>query len=483
MLRPVFISSLTFVLMTGASYAQEISQRPPSVAARPATSVHKVQEATPVARPAREGMALQDVLTHVYNNSPRLQAAKAGLHAAHEQYPQALAGWRPTVTTQASIYTTDVESSNFGRGDGATTKDFSVNVEQPVFSSGKVDAQVDRANAIIKASYATYLQAEQDLFYRTAQAYMDVVRDRQIFALSQQNEEILRTELKAVNERFEGGDLTLTDVEQTKARLARSQADRLGAHSNLEESYAAFEGITGFAVAGALHYPVPAFAFPAQFSDMVRIAEEKNQTLEEARRQLQIAEEEVDINLRELLPQIKAFASYQKEYDPQPGIIDEAEVQTLGMRATLTLYQGGAIRSRVREAKSRAQQRRYQILDAQQDIRAQVLESWKMLKMAEQEVVSRNGEIDATKRARDGVREEARMGERTTLDVLDADQEVIAAESSYIAARYTATMASFALARALGVFTPEGIGLGGIAYDPGDHYRSAGDKWLSTDPE
>lgn len=439
-------------------------------------------EKPPVSAPAKQGLTLQDTLMHVYNNSPQLKAAKAGLHAAHELYPQALAGRRPSLSAQGSIYSTDVESSNFGRGDGATTKEFSVNLEQPLYSSGRTDAQVDRANAMIKASYATFLQGEQDLFFQTARAYMNVIRDRQILHLSQQNEDILRQELNAVNERFEGGDVTKTDVEQTKSRLARAQADRVGAHSNLEESYAAFQGVTGFSVSGALHYPVPNFSFPATLNEMIVIAEDKNQILHESRHQLHAAEHEADAVLSELLPQIKAFASYQKEYDPQPGIIDESQVETLGLRATLTLYQGGSIRSRVREARSRAQQRRYDIQDKQQDIKAQVLESWKTLKMAQEQMTARTEEIESAKRARDGVKEEARMGERSILDTLDADQEVISAETSYIHVRYASVMASFALARALGIFSPEGVGLGQIAYDPGDHYRRAGDKWISMDP-
>lgn len=475
---PRFLFLLIFAWFTTPldASASETTPSRPAVSKADTTAAAKTQT-------VRQGMTLSDVLSHVYNNSPRLQAAKAGLHAAHELYPQALAGRRPTVTTQASIYSTDVESSNFGRGDGATTKEFSANIEQPLYTSGRSDAQVNKAHALIKASYATFLQSEQDLFYETTRAYMSVVRDRQIADLSQQNENILHTELKAVTERFDGGDLTKTDVEQTRARLARAQADRVSAQSNLEESYAAFQAVTGFAVSGALHYPVPAFGFPAGLPDMVRIAEERNQILSEARHQLEAAEGEVDTALSELLPQIKAFASYQKEYDPQPGIIDESQVETIGLRATLTLYQGGSIQSRVREAKSRAQQNRFKILDTQQDIKAQVLESWKTVKMSEQEMAARQSEIDAARRARDGVKEEARMGERTTLDMLDADQEVIGAQTSYINARYASTMASFALARALGMLSPEGVGLGQLAYDPGTHYHQTGDKWFSLDPE
>lgn len=473
---PRFLFPLALIWLT-VPMAAAVAEAPP-----PPTAPEKSSAVSKPGAPG-QGMSLPDVLTHVYNNSPQLQAAKAGLHAVHELYPQALAGRRPTVTTQASIYSTDVESSNFGRGDGATTKEFSANIEQPLYTSGRTDAQVDRANALIKASYATFLQGEQDLFYETARAYMDVIRDRQIVGLSQQNEEILNAELKAVSERFDGGDLTRTDVEQTRARLARAQADRVSAQSNLEQSYAAFQAVTGFAASGALLYPVPAFSFPPGLADMVRMAEEKNQVLSEARHQLEAAEGEVDAAFSELLPQLKAFASYQKEYDSQPGIIDESQVETIGLRATLTLYQGGTTQSRVREAKSRAPQNRFKILETQQDIKAQVLESWKTLKMSEQEMAARQSEIDAAKRARDGVREEARMGERSTLDTLDADQEVIGAETSYINARYAATLASFALARSLGLMSPEGIGLGGIAYDPGHHYHDTGDKWFSLDPE
>lgn len=471
MLHPVSLFCIAMLL--GLSTAQAADQPASSSRYSPA----------PVAnRPQPTGVGLADVLRHVFQNDPGLQAAKAGLHAAHELYPQALAGWRPTVNAQTSIYATNVESSNFGRGDGATTKEASINVEQPVFTSGRTDAQVDKANALIKASYATYLQGEQDLLFDTARAYMNVIRDRQILALIVDNEEILQKEMTAVTERFEGGDITRTDVEQTAARMARAQADRIKAMGTLEASYATFQAVVGYVPSGPLYYPVAIFGFPATLDAMVLFAEEKNQILRNARFQLAAAEEDVDVHLRQLLPQITAFASYSKEYDPQPGIIDESEVQTIGLRATLTLYEGGAVRSRVREAKSRAQQRRFEILDAQKDIKADVLESWKLLKMAQDEMSSRQAEIEATKRARDGVREEARMGERTTLDILDADQEVIGAETDYVRARYNAMMAQFSLARSLGLFTPEGVGMGAMAYDPGDHYRRAGNKWFTLSP-
>jgi outer membrane protein len=433
--------------------------------------------------PHDDGLSLQSVLRHVYDHDPGLQSARAGLHAAHELYPQALAGRRPTLNTQTSIYTTHIESSNFSQGTGATTKDASVNLDQPVYTSGRTDAQVDKANNLVKAAYAAYLQTEQELLYDTARIYTDVVRDRELLRLGQENQRILTTEYDAVNERFTGGDLTRTDVEQTAARLARAQANVLSARRGLETSYAQFEGVTGFLPDGTLFYPVPAFVFPETLDVMFEMATRHNQTLQEARYQLAAAQDDIDANIRELLPDIRAFASYDKQYDPQPGITSESETQTIGLRATMVLYQGGALRSRIRESKSLARQRQYAVTDAEQQTRAEILEAWKTLKMTQQEMDIRRNEIKASKIAREGVKEEAHMGERTTLDILDADQEVLSAEIAYVQARHDSIVAAFSLARLLGIFSPEAIGLGDIAYDPGDHYRAAGDKVFSLSDE
>ena len=220
-------------------------------------------DTAPATRPVSEkGMSLQDVLRHVYVNDPGLLAARSSLHATHELYPQALASRRPTISAEASIYTSNIENSNFTQGTGATTKQVSLDAEQPLYTSGRSDAQVDKVNNLIKAAYATYLQAEQDLLYRTAYAYMTVIRDRELLSLSQENENILKEEEKAVTERFQGGELTRTDVEQTKARVAKAQADRLNAWRALETSYAAFEKVTGQQPAGTFYYPVPGFTFP-----------------------------------------------------------------------------------------------------------------------------------------------------------------------------------------------------------------------------
>src|SRR5690606_34101650 len=142
-----------------------------------------------------------------------------------------------------------------------------------------------------------------------------------------------------------------------------------------------------------------------------------------------------DAVFRELLPQVSAFASYNKQYDPQPGIVDESETQTVGLKATLALYEGGATRSRIREAESTAIRRRYNIEESRRRIRQEVISHGGTLRPAREETASRKEQITASEGALAGVREEAKGGQRQVLDILDAGQEVIAAKAALAVAR------------------------------------------------
>lgn len=450
-------------------------------------TVHAQEAVTDSAASAdstQEDVLLEGILRHVYQNDPGLQASRAELKATHELYAQALAGWRPSVSAESSIYSTDLESNNFAQGTGATTKDVTVEVNQPVFRGGRTVAETDKAKNLIKAAYADYLMSEQKLIFETARAYMNVILSRRLLGLAQNNEDLLTAELKAVKERFSGGDLTKTDVSQTESRLARAQAERLSAWGDLEQSYTEFENIVGFAPSGTFYYPATDLGVSGSSPEqMMATAKEQSQMLKAAQFRHMAAQDDIDTNFRELMPQISAFASYNKQYDPQPGITAESESQTIGLRASLALYEGGSIRSRVRQSKNIAWQRFYDVKEAEQALHTDILKNWRALKTAEEEATLRAFEAKASRQALEGVRAEARLGERTVLDTLDAEQEILSAESGLVRARHAAVMASFSLAASVGVLTPEATGLGDLMYDPGDHYRRTGWKLFTTDEE
>ena len=263
--------------------------------------------------------------------------------------------------------------------------------------------------------------------------------------------------------------------------MARAQAEHVSASGQLENSRAEFEQVVGFSPDETLYIPARPFNFPPAIEDMIRSAEEGNPALETSKRQKIAAEKDIDVLFGELLPEVSAFATYNKQYDPQPGIVDDSETQTVGIRANIPLYDAGTKRSKVREAKSIASQREQEISQQRRLLREEISRNWSTLLSARQEIAARVIELEAAKAALEGVREEAKMGERTVLDILDADQDVLSAEAARAQAHRDEVVASYALASSLGWLIPEKMGMVDIAYQPGPHYRAMEDKIFSMD--
>lgn len=394
-------------------------------------------------------LTLAQALSSTRDSSPALAAARAELEAARELYPQARAGWKPTINADASIYKSHIDNSNFGNADGTTTKDFSFNLEQPLFRSGRTTAQTARAEALIRAAEAQYKRIEQDTLYAVAQAYINVLSDRKLYELRKDNEFVLNEERRATQEKLDAGLLTVTDIRQAEARLARAQAETLLASGRLEASYAVFQRITGL-------NPVQTFFYPADISLMTSLdgltlqAQTDNPDIIAAHQTYEASEHHVDASFREHFPQIFAFASFNKQYDPQPGIVDDSENRTIGIRASIPLYDAGLTASRVRQAKSTAIQRDREMEDIHRRIEAALRSEWKNREAAIAEMNARHLEISAAEHARDGVKEEARLGERTVLDILDADQDLLSSQAALIEARRAELLARYRIYALLG---------------------------------
>ncbi len=395
-------------------------------------------------------MTLPQALRYVLDNNPGLMAARAELDATKELYPQALAGWRPTIDGKASVYKSHIDNSNFGSADGASTKDISLNIEQPLYRSGRTTAQTSEAQALIAAGEAQLKRIEQTILLSAAQAYMDLIRDRGLYDLRVSNEAYLQQERTATKEKLDAGMLTQTDLKQADARLARAQAEKISAAGQLETSNAAFEKIVGLKPLNALYYPPSTSFISGDITSLITQAETANPDLIAAQHRLEAAEHNIDATFRNHFPQIFAFASYDKQYDPQPGLVDESEVRTIGVRAAIPIYDAGITRSRTRQATSTAEQRRKQIDETRRQIQANLHTQWQIYQSSLAEIASRRLEIDASESARDGVMEEAKLGERTVLDVLDADQELLNSKAALIRARRDEMVARYSLAALLG---------------------------------
>lgn len=403
---------------------------------------------------AREGMqplTLERALEYVYHQNPTILAARYNLRATQEQYPQAASGWQPRIGAETSITSTNIETGNFSQGDGATTKGASVNIEQPLFRGFRTMAEMEAAEHRIAADTDNLRQIQQDVFVATAEAYVNVIRDRKLVLLQRRNKDILGAERESVRARFDAGDVTQTDVKQTEARYSNALADEAIAESTMQRSEAAFEQISGMPPDAVFAMPEITFDFPRTLDALTALAARQNPAISSKRNDHEAAEEDIRAAKSDFYPQITAFANHTKEYDPQPGIVEDSETSAIGVRARISLYEGGASLSRVREAKSRASQRFVEVIETEQSVRADIIAFWRTFMTYESEIAARKQGVEAARYSAEGVREEARLGDRSVFDTLEAEQDVLDAETALIRAESDRIITAYRLAAALGM--------------------------------
>lgn len=430
---------------------------------------------------ASSGMTLEQVLRHVYDESPSIQAARYGLKATHELYPQAQAGWHPTINADAGILTSDIKSSPASAFEGSTTKHWSLSADQPLFRGGRTHYETEGANNRIKAGYKRMLQTEQDVFLRAIRIYMDVIRDRMKVGFQTSSYDALLEEEKSLKARFEAGDVTTTDVKRAEARVAEAVAQKMRAEGELSASEAVFQEVVGFMPPSFLIMPHPEFPIPPTNGAMVALAQANNPELFAARFDHMAAQSDIGVVESDRYPHLSAFASHIQEYDPQPGGLDKSEASTIGLRMRVNLYEGGKNVSRIRETKNRENQRYVQIIAAERAVKSELTENWGKLQAYRAEVQARQSAVVASDLSRQGVREEARLGERTTVETLDAERDMLATQIALANAQREMVVTEYQLAAALGLLLPEHMGMADIAYDPGPHYRAVAGRIFSLD--
>ena len=417
--------------------------------------------ATPVQTPQAQGLKLSQALRMAYLNNPALNSGRADLSATQEALPQAQAGWKPSLSANADVTNNHIDTSG-GDDDSGTSKGAGLILNQPVYRGGRTVAQSGSARYLIKARPEILRAQEQDVFAAATTAYMDVLRDMALLELRRQNQDLLGRQLKATRDRLEVGELTKTDVSQSEARLAGAEADVIDATGNLNAARAVFMQVIG-APPDMLAPPDLSPELPKTLDEAVRLSEESSPLVVAAENMHLSSEKDIDTVFGELLPQVGFFTSLDKSYDSPGSTSGDRTNRAIGLEASVPLYEAGAVRSRVRQAKHAANSRYLDIMDAKRQAREAAVRNWEDLQAARAQIDSRIAQVNAARIAQEGVRQEAEFGARSVLDSLDADQELLDAEVALVAARRDEVVARFGLLAALGMLTPETLGFGGEA--------------------
>jgi outer membrane protein len=447
--------------------------------------------------------SLQEALAAAYANNPALLAARAQLRAVDENVPQALAGWRPTVVlgaaagyadttsrTQATVPVQRDFAGNVRNPDTAgqpfslftdvprNTANVTATVTQPLYRGGRTTAATRRAENQVYAQRARLLGTEQQILLDSVAAYVAVIRDQEEVRLNANNVQVLQRQLQATNERFRVGEITRTDVAQAEARLAQARFLLDQAQGNLQSSRAVFQRLIGIEPV-RVTAPAP-LALPVRSQqEAVRLATENNPSVVAAMFDEQAARDNIDLQFGALLPQVSAQAqAFRIDNSGARGSRQTGAQITANL--TVPLYQGGAEHAAVRQARQQAQQARQAVQDARQLAAQQSTQAWETLGSARAQVQSVRAQIRAQEIALDGVQREAIVGSRTTLDVLNAEQELLNARVQLVRSLATLINASYALAATIGRLTAQDLGLPVQIYDPRAYYNAVRDRWVGT---
>ena len=428
--------------------------------------------------PAR-GESLIEALTAAYQSNPSLQAQRARLRATDEGVAQALSGWRPEVELTGSGTRTRVRT-NAGLGVSSRTPySGTLSISQSIYEGGQTVAATSQAESEVEAARARLVSVEQDVLFDAVTAYMNVVRDESILELNINNEQVLSRQLEAAQDRFSVGEVTRTDVAQAESRLAGALADRRLAEGDLEVSRATYRQIIG-TMPGTLTRPELPNAPVADGEQAASLADEKNPNVLAAIHDAAAAQTNVRAVTGELLPSVDVSANASRSRNQA---IEDRTNTTVSVTAAVTipLYQTGFVSARVREAKQLAVRAQRLIDDARRSAIQDATSAWETLIAAQARIVALNSQVRAALIALDGVSQEATVGSRTVLDVLDAEQELLNAQVGLVGAQRDEVVAHFDLVAAVGGLTARGLSLPVDPYDEKEYYTTIRNKWWGLD--
>jgi outer membrane protein len=320
---------------------------------------------------------------------------------------------------------------------------------------------------------------EQQVLLDAATAYMNLIRDQAILDLNRRNVEVLTEQLKQTRDRFNVGEVTRTDVAQAESRLAAGRSALLQAQSNYVTSQANYRRVIGVDP-GRLSPGTPVDRLsPATVQRAITEGETQSPTVLAAMYGVDVAELAVKISEGALYPNLGLTAAYTQNYQTIPQELRTKNVSILG-QLTVPLYQGGAEYSAIRQSKETLGQQRLNLDVNRDQARATVVQSWGQLDAAKAQIEATAAQVNASEIALNGVREEARVGQRTTLDVLNAQQELVNARVALVTAQHDRVVASYTLLAAVGGLSMQRLGLNVMIYDPQVHYQQVRDAWIGV---
>jgi outer membrane protein len=431
---------------------------------------------------------LNKALGSAYDYNPTLRAERARLRATDEGVAQARAGYRPNVFVDGQVGTQDTTTRPRSLTDGRVSPTdgrvspygYSVTLSQPLFRGGRTVNGIRQAKSNVLAGRANLRNVEQTVLLDAVASFMNVVREVAVLRLRQNNLSVLTRQLKATQDRFSVGEVTTTDVAQARARRSAAVSAVNLARANLKTARAEYQRIVGHRP-GRLGRPGTIRKYlPRSQSEAIDWGLAENPAIESAVFLEKAARQNVRVIEGERLPEVSLEAQYSQNFDSSP-FTDERNVGSITARARVPLYQGGAVYSRIRQAKQVVLQRRAELTQARVQVRSSVISAYGQLEAARAQIEANQVAVRANRTALSGVREEEKVGQRTVLDVLDAEQDFLDSQVNLVTSQRDVVVAEYNLLVAMGRLSVATLPVSTVIYDPVENFSRVDRKWRGGD--
>jgi outer membrane protein len=428
---------------------------------------------------------MEGALLRAYQSNPQLNAQRALVRATDENVPQGLSGYRPKVagTFAAGVgYSDQLADGGVGKkieqGD-QTPHSAALTVTQTVYNGNQTANKVRAAESQVSGAREGLRLMEQSVLLAAATIYMDFLRDSAILEVQRSNTKVLELTLKQTRDRYSAGLVTPTDVAQSQAQLAAAQSQEQAAESTLTTTRANFRRIIGKQPANLQPAsPVDRYLPPTQ-SGAVELALRQNPNVTAAMYGVDVSFLAVKINEGALLPTVSLQANVSKVWDPNITTINQFTAAA-NAQLNVPVYQGGMEYSLIRQSKETLEQQRLTMAQVRDQARADLVTAWGQLVAGKAQVAAAQSQVQASELAYLGTTKEAQVGQRTVIDILNAQQTLVNARVALVTAQHDRVVASYAVLNAIGRLSPQVLHLSTPAYDPSVHYQQVRDNWVGV---
>jgi len=420
---------------------------------------------------------LNESLVRAYNSNPKLIAERSKVRAIDEKVSQAMAKRRPEIRVSGNYGYRKISRKY---GSGASTdisnqpQSIDLAISQNLFRGYRTQAELNIAENKVAAARSSLIDAEQSIFLEVVDTFVTVLRDDAVLDLQNKNVVVIKQQLQAVRDRFDVGELTRTDVAQGESRLARAIADKASAFANAQKSRAELHKLTGNS-ALSLNQPSLPDSLPGSVSDTVALALNNNPQIVTAEFNERAARHAIKVAEGHLLPTVTVDAILAREKDIISSGNQDTK-STLRARFSIPIFQSGAEYSLIREAKQTASRRLSELAISRRFVENRARDAWENFMVAQARITSFEVAVRAQEIAFEGVEQESKVGSRTILDVLDAEQELLDSKVKLENAKRVLIVSGFSLLSVTGKLTADNLGLGVDIYDPSENLENIRNK-------